>query len=95
MDKGIDPHEWLGQAKAELEVAKHLYEVFRPMPMEMFGNGHMGQSMQRIPMIRAMDNNKKGRGGFAMPRFICNAVGVSVLAFFGCLLYDIHIRQVA
>ena len=34
MDKGIDPHEWLGQAKAELEVAKHLYEVFRPMPME-------------------------------------------------------------
>ncbi|MBR1552739.1 MAG: HEPN domain-containing protein [Schwartzia sp.] len=34
MDKAIDPKEWLCQAKNELEVAKHLREVFRPMPME-------------------------------------------------------------
>lgn len=34
MDRAINPKEWLFQAKAELDVAKHLNEVFRPKPME-------------------------------------------------------------
>ena len=34
MDKAIDPEVWLAQAKAELDVAKHLDELYRPKPME-------------------------------------------------------------
>ena len=34
MDKAIDPHIWLAQAKIELEVAKHLEQEFIPKPLE-------------------------------------------------------------